>query len=491
MKRILLALTAVFSVATASAQLPSGTLAPDFTAVDRDGNTHHLYDYLQQGYTVVIDVSAAWCGPCWAYHNSGALETLHADHGVDNGGNVIVLFIEGEAGNTDAQITGTSGSGALYSQGDWTAGTEYPIIDDASVANTLEIAYFPTIYTVCPTGIITETGQITAAQHWAFIENNTCQTVASDDASALMYTGDNVTCGDAALSFDMANLGTNTLTAATINVTGVSPEINYNWTGSLEQFESENVDLGTATVTGDVVITVTAAGDGVASNNALNADISLATEATTHFVVHIRFDNWPEEVSWDFRNENNQVVTASPSYAAATDGSTVTQHVFLPSTGCYSFNLYDGYGDGMNGSIWNGTAGDGYCYVYSVADNGTSNPDILAYDGSYGYEQMTVGANVNTVVGVEETVENNISLNIYPNPANGIANISYGITESATVSIDVFNLVGEKVMTFNKGTMAAGNYIQQVDFSTLSAGMYMVNFTANGVSNTMRVTVAK
>lgn len=38
---------------SANAQLPSGSLAPDFTVTDINANSHHLYDYLNQGYTVV------------------------------------------------------------------------------------------------------------------------------------------------------------------------------------------------------------------------------------------------------------------------------------------------------------------------------------------------------------------------------------------------------------------------------------------------------
>lgn len=492
MKRILLALATIFSVGAANAQMASGSLAPDFTGTDRDGNTHNLYDYLQQGYTVVVDVSAAWCGPCWSYHTSGALETLHAEHGVENGGDVIVLFIEGESQNTDAQITGTSGSGALFSQGDWTAGTEYPIIDDASIADLLEIAYFPTIYTICPNGIITETGQISADEHWAFIQDNACQAVAADDATALNYSGDNVTCGEAALSFELANLGTNALTAATITVTGVTPTITYNWTGNLDQFESEMVDLGTGTVTGNVVITVDAAGDGVASNNALNANIAMATEATTHFIINLRFDNWPEEVSWEFKDENGAVVESSPSYASQTDGAIIYADVFLPSTGCYSFTIADAYGDGMNGSIYGGATnvGNGYCYVHSLDNSGNQVSTIFSYDGTTQYEEATVGANVNQTVGIEE-ISAATAFGVYPNPTSSMTNVNYTLASEATVTIEVVNMLGERVVSVNKGTQQAGTYNNQIDFSNLNAGIYMINFNVDGVVSTTRLTVAK
>lgn len=492
MKRILLALATIFSVGAANAQMASGSLAPDFTGTDRDGNTHNLYEYLQQGYTVVVDVSAAWCGPCWSYHNSGALETLHADHGVENGGNVIVLFVEGESQNTDAQITGTSGSGALYSQGDWTAGTEYPIIDDASIADLLEIAYFPTIYTICPNGIITETGQISAAAHWSFIENNTCQTVAADDATALNYTGDNVTCGDAALSFELANLGTNALTAATITVTGVTPTITYNWSGNLDQFESEMVDLGTGTVTGNVVITVDANGDGVASNNALNADIAMATESTTQVVVEMTTDEYPNEVTWEIADENGNVVASGGPYGDPNDtnGQTpadVYETHFLPSTGCYTFTMYDVYGDGMQGSQWGGT--DGYAKAYGI-QGGTYMPAFLDYDGSFNYDMLAVGANVNETVGVEE-VSATATFGVYPNPTSSMTNVNYTLASEGTVTIEVVNMLGERVVSANKGTQQAGTYNNQIDFSNLNAGIYMINFNVDGVVSTTRLTVAK
>ena len=57
--------------------MPNGSMAPDFTLIDLDGTSHNLYTYLDNGYTVFIDFSAVWCGPCWNYHTSGALEDLY------------------------------------------------------------------------------------------------------------------------------------------------------------------------------------------------------------------------------------------------------------------------------------------------------------------------------------------------------------------------------------------------------------------------------
>ena len=80
-KIILLAMIAVFSFSNSFAQLPDGSVAPDFTLTDLNGTSHSLYSYLDQGYTVFIDFSAVWCPPCWSYHQTHALEDLYVDHG--------------------------------------------------------------------------------------------------------------------------------------------------------------------------------------------------------------------------------------------------------------------------------------------------------------------------------------------------------------------------------------------------------------------------
>lgn len=150
------------------AQIPDGSIAPDFTATDINGNTYHLYDLLDQGKTVYLDVFATWCGPCWNYHNTHALENLWNQYGPDGTDEAFVFAIEGDPTTNVACISGFSGC-VGGTQGDWTAGSNYPIVDDAGIANAYQINYYPTIFCICPANKkVYECGQLPTTSLWNF-----------------------------------------------------------------------------------------------------------------------------------------------------------------------------------------------------------------------------------------------------------------------------------------------------------------------------------
>lgn len=61
----------------------------------------------------------------------------------------------------------------------------------------------------------------------------------------------------------------------------------------------------------------------------------------------------------------------------------------------------------------------------------------------------------------------------YPNPFNPATTISIGLPVKSDISLDVYNIVGEKVLTLYNGELEAGNYDYNVNASNLPSGIYI------------------
>ena len=488
MKKILFSLTVALGLfGSVNAQLPDGTLCPDFTGTDINGNTHNLYSYLDAGYTVVIDVSATWCPPCWSYHQAGTLEDLWMNHGPAGGtgvsasttDDVIVLWIEGDASTTLADLQGTTAG----TQGDWITGTNFPIIDDATIAQTLGIAYFPTLYTVYPDRYLEESGQggSTYSNISANIGNHTGSTGV--DAGLFSYTGETVACGSLDVQVLIQNKGTQVLNAGdiTVNVSAGGTNIGSATNSTtLAQWETESVSVP-ATLSSAATITVeaVATGDVNNGNNSLTQAIGFATAGSGDLTFTLTLDQYPTETSWEFANSAGSVLASGSGYT--TNYQVITETLSVPSDDCYSVTIMDSYGDGLGGAQWGGTDGS-----WTIVD--AAGTTIASGTGDFGDENVDKMQMTTSSVGLNENGINELS--IFPNPFTNNATISFNIEGLERTTIEVINTIGQNVQSFDLGTVT-GNQLVQLDATELPAGFYLVSITSGKNTVTSRVTVNK
>lgn len=79
----------------------------------------------------------------------------------------------------------------------------------------------------------------------------------------------------------------------------------------------------------------------------------------------------------------------------------------------------------------------------------------------------------------------NTQVNLYPNPTKG--NVTLEIAQGGTYRIDVLNVVGQVV--YSEEVNVNGGEKLNRDFSNLNKGIYLVNMTTNGVTNTTKLTI--
>lgn len=235
-----LPLTAALTFQGAVAQLPNGSTAPDFTLTDYYGTTHRLYDYLDSGKTVFVEIFAAHCPTCWAYHQTQRLKTLYNQYGPDGTDELMVLALEYDQWNGANEFIGIGPP--WVTAGDWLTGTPYPIFNvedpDRGVFSDYNVTFYPAIYRVCPDRIVERVfTSHTEAQLVQMVQDcQVAQTIAEPEAPHMLRYDPGarsliIDAYTSVLGLDVLDvqgrvvLSTGTLTQATVDLSRLVPGV--------------------------------------------------------------------------------------------------------------------------------------------------------------------------------------------------------------------------------------------------------------------------
>lgn len=317
--------------------------------------------------------------------------------------------------------------------------------------------------------------------------NNTT-VVALDAAVSGAQLTAQALCGDNYLpSFSLMNVGTTVLTSAQIDYqidNGAMQQ--YNWSGSLNQWQAQTISLPTVQlVPGNHTFTATVSNpnqslDENTSNNQTiaNASVSAVPETIDLLKVILTTDDYANEtyvelrnaagvVVWSEGNENVSGNFGTGAFPAPNDATNPLQNntvynydIPLTAFECYTFVIYDFYGDGMGAAQWGGTDGS-----LTLADNNA----VVIYTlpvADFGDSTAAVVRHIDDA-NVEEAVFN---FTIAPNPAQAVLDIDW--YDNDKMNIHVYDLCGKLLLFEQSETSSA-----QLNIQAISAGTYILELT--------------
>ncbi|MEI7500908.1 MAG: T9SS type A sorting domain-containing protein [Bacteroidota bacterium] len=117
------------------------------------------------------------------------------------------------------------------------------------------------------------------------------------------------------------------------------------------------------------------------------------------------------------------------------------------------------------------------------------DPTIPVHECNIEYREIPVSAFFATGIGKNQAdIANPVSQN-FPNPMKETTRFNVSLDKPSNVLIEVSNVMGQKVMSIDKGVIAAGVKQFTIDRKELTSGVYFYTVKINGVSFTHKMIV--
>lgn len=184
--------------------------------------------------------------------------------------------------------------------------------------------------------------------------NEVSKTVEQRPANdiALEVSGTPTTCNIVSLiNFQITNNGGQELTEATIDIElGGSVVDSYDWTGNLSFGQSESFDYLLTNIPdglNDYIFRISSPNASEFTPDDNVTDFQLTSSGAAGLVVlNLETDDYPNETSWTITlQDSDEVIAEGGNYTS--DFTLYTEEICLDPDGCYTFTVFDSYGDGF------------------------------------------------------------------------------------------------------------------------------------------------
>ena len=156
---------------------------------------------------------------------------------------------------------------------------------------------------------------------------------------------------------------------------------------------------------------------------------------------------------------------------------------FVPNGGRYTFRYMTDSTTASEESVTIIAEAEGYIADTLITDIPYGSEIVFDFE----LQQLPVGIddNVNTIP-LEYSLQQN-----YPNPFNPTSTIVYGIPNNGLVTLQVYNLLGEVMVTLVNEEKSAGTYDVEFDASNLPSGIYFYKLQAGNFVETKKMILLK
>ncbi len=191
--------------------------------------------------------------------------------------------------------------------------------------------------------------------------------------------------------------------------------------------------------------------------------------------------------AWSQGNQSNQINNLSAGTYIVTISDTnscsYTKHFKIAEPDSFYINSTSEPAtiNGIDGIALVDAFGGTPPYTYLWNDNSSQNTDT-AFNLSPGVYECTItdasgcmiveSVQVDPFTNIKDLLKNNVHL--YPNPSNGLFNISLNLPRLSNVEIQIFSSIGKIVHTQTLNDIKTGN--KQINLKNLSAGFYLIEY---------------